>query len=297
MQTHWEHLVNGFNTIHAWGVPSLLNTPKVISGYILDAVIGTSYLRWALSSHDNTMSFDPFFEKINAYGIRFEVLKKLLRPEVFENTLEEVKQFLRERYEKYSDMESQRVWCFNLYHRQRFHVGPILWRLSFGSWPVSPVFSRRVLETAGGMPAATIADRKGQQELLCRKFKSLASIPMDRNSSDSMPLIPGFRDYISRSLNYRFNKIKDLPFIPIPQNRKEQRRYYRIYNLNNPGWTAVRKAAETNRQSVMHLFNEDIFNRLLPKPEESFQCKDEIVDSSGPKLLLGFMLWARNNLT
>jgi asparagine synthase (glutamine-hydrolysing) len=297
LQTKWEHLVNGFNTIHAWGIPSLLNTPKVITGYILDGVVGTSYLRWAFSSQDRTMSFDSFFEKINAYGIRFAVLQKLLRSDIFGDTLQEVKESIRQCYENYSDMESQRVWCFNLYHRQRFHVGPILWRLSFGSWPVSPVFSRNVLETAGGMPAATIADRKGQQDLLCRKFQSLASIPMDRNSFDTLPLLPGLRHYISRSINHRLKKIKKLPFIPDRQNREELRRYYRIYDPNNPGWRAVRETAEPNRKSVMHLFNEEVFNRLVPPPEEKLNCKDAIVDSSGPKLLLGFMLWAKENLS
>lgn len=297
LQSHWEHLVNGFNTIHAWGMPNLLRTPKVITGYVLDAVIGTRYLRWAFSPHNLTMSFDTFFEKINAYGIRYSVLQKLLRAEVFGNSLEEIRQKVRERYEQYSDMESQRVWCFNLYHRQRFHVGPILWRLSFGAWPVSPVFSRRVLETAGGMPAATIADRKAQEALLCQKFKGLATIPMDRNSLDSMPLLPGFRHYLSRSIYHRFRKLNKLGFLLSGNNPQEQRRYYRIYNLNSPGWVAVRKAAEPGRQSVMHLFNKDLFNQLLPLPEERFNCKDEIVDSSGPKLLLGFMLWAKDNLT
>ena len=81
-----------------------------------------------------------------------------------------------------------------------------------------------------------------------------------------------------------------------PAWRHERRYYYRVYDINNQGWRAVRNRAETARPRVLELFDRGALNALLPPPEAQVQCEDPIVDSSGMKLLLGFLLWSEEHL-
>ncbi len=298
LQARWEHGANGFNTIHSWGIhPYLKNSAdRVFTGYTLDAVMGTRNITWALSPSSNTMSFESFFNNLNAYGIHIDILKKLLKKEVFGDAVEEVKSRIQKVYEGYSDLESQRTWCFNLYHRQRYHVGPILWRLSFGAWPVSPIFDRNVLESAGGMPASTIADRRAQQEIVCNRFPALAALPLDRNNYNTEPLRPRLRHLLAKHLKYRLGPLNRINSFIKKKDDIERRRYFRIYDINGPGWVAVRHQAESYRKNVFHLFNKDILDKALPGPDAVLNLKSGISDASGIKSLLGFMLWTKDHL-
>lgn len=291
LQARWEHVVNGFNTIMKWGVWSSLRklAPRVVLGYVMDEVIGMVYLHWAYSPSSKTITFDTFWPRINAYGIRPEVLKRLLRPEVFRDLVDERMARIREVYQSYSEFESQRVRCFHLYNRQRFQGGGTAWALSFGAWPVMPVVDRRVLECIGGMPIATIADRRAERELLCAKFPKLAGLPLDRNAYETELLRPRLRYLLMKSMKRYLGRV--------PGRRQGERRYYyRIYDFNGPGWLAVRRQAEPYRERVLHLFNRDALAEFLPPPDVSVQLRDGIIEASGLKLLLGLMLWSKEYL-
>jgi hypothetical protein len=77
----------------------------------------------------------------------------------------------------------------------------------------------------------------------------------------------------------------------------ERRYYYRILDINNAGWRSVRRMAEPYREKVRHLFDEEVFNQLVPPSDVTVQFGNEpIAESSGMKLLIGFLLWSRDNL-
>ena len=296
LQARWEHVVNGFNNIMNWGVYPHLRalTPRVVVGYLMDSIVGGSHILWAYSPTDNTMSFEHFFEHINRWGIRPEVLQRLLRREVFGDLVQETIARIRKVYESYGEYEFQRAWCFDLHHRQRFHVGGGAWALSFGAWPVLPAVDHRVLETVGAMPAATLADRHAQQALLCRRFPRLARLPLDRNGYDTEPLRPRLRYLLAQGLArqlglHRLRRAWE-------RRNGERRYYYRIYDINGPGWVAVRRQAEPYRERVGHLFNQEVLTEILPGPNQPLPVQDGIIDASGAKSLLGFLLWAGDHL-
>jgi asparagine synthase (glutamine-hydrolysing) len=296
LQADWEHLSNGFNNICNWGIHSLLKgfAPRVIVGHTTDAVIGTRYINWAYSPSSHTMSFDTFFANLNSWGIRPSFLKRLLRRKIFGDLVDQTISRIRVVYESYSDIESQRAWCFNLYNRQRFHVAGAAWPMSFGAWPVIMALDRRFLETAGGMPASTIAERRAETELVCKRFPALAALPLDRNSYNTKPLQPRLRYQVSR---YFYNHLRPLGRLAhLARNGKPERRYYvRIYDFNNSGWLAVRHQAEAYRQRLFNIFNKDVLDELLPSPEVPIHFTDTIVKASGLKILLGLMLWSENH--
>ncbi|RMF38736.1 MAG: asparagine synthetase B family protein [Chloroflexi bacterium] len=296
LQARWEHLTNGFNDVMHWGIyPHLRGVaPRVITGYLMDAIVGGSHITWAYSPANNAMTFERFFDRINRWGIRPGVLQRLLRREVFGDLVQETIARIREVYQSYADRESQRAWCFDLHHRQRFHVGGGAWALSFGAWPVLPAVDHRVLETVGAMPAATLADRHAQQALLCRRFPRLARLPLDRNAYDTEPLRPRLRYLLVKGLSrqlglHRLRRVWE-------RRNGERRYYYRIYDINGPGWVAVRRGAEPHRERVLHLFHPEVLAEVLPAPDQPLPCRDGIIDASGAKTLLGFLLWARDHL-
>lgn len=296
LQAKWEHLANGFNNIWNWGIHSLVRdfAPRVIVGHTIDAVIGTRYINWAYSPSSHTMSFEAFFANLNSWGIRPAVLKRLLRREVFGDLVEHTISRIRTVYEDYSPLESQRAWCFNLYNRQRFHVGGAAWALSFGAWPVIVSLDHRLLETAGAMPASTIAERRAEIELLCKRFPELAALPLDRNSYNTKPLQPRLRYQVAK---YAYNHLRPLRRLAHSgKNGKLERRYYvRLYDFNSPGWLAVRRQAEPYRQRLFHIFNKDVLNELLPGPQIPINFTNMIAQASGLKILLGLMLWSKNH--
>ena len=294
LQAKWEQGAAGFNFIDKWGLVNILNdaAPRVITGYAMDGAIGTNWITSAMDSHSASMSFESFFCRVNAWGFQPALLKQLLRRDVFGNLVDETIEQMRSVYHSYSEHESQRAWCFNLYHRQRFHVMGAAWALSFGAWPVMPVLDRRILETSGAMPAATIAERRAQIELVCKRFPKLASLPVDRNSYNITPLRPRVRWLIAHGLYKRLvpplirRKITEYP-------GDERRYYYRTFDFNGPGWRKVRYIAEPNRERVYHLINRNELDKILPGPGISVKLRDGIIDASGLKSLIGFLLWSR----
>ncbi len=75
----------------------------------------------------------------------------------------------------------------------------------------------------------------------------------------------------------------------------ERRYYYRVCDINGPGWRAIRRQAEPHRERVLEVFNKEVLDTILPPPDVPLQLKDGIVDSSGLKSLLGFLLWSRDH--
>jgi asparagine synthase (glutamine-hydrolysing) len=291
----WEHLAGGLGNLTHWGLQEALDRipPRCASGYIMDSVVGGSHIHWAYSGETRAMSFERFFQRINRSGLAPDRLKRLLRPAVFGDLVEEVVARLRATYVSYADLESQRAWCFDLHHRQRFHVGRAVWPLCFATWPVLPALDRELLSVCGSFPASTLAERRAQDEILCTRFPHLAQLPLDRNSYDTEPLRPRLRHLLARSVR------RHLPVLRRARAGRdsagERRYYHRVYDINGPGWLAVRREAERYRERALDLLDRDALQQALPSPETRIIHEDPIAGTSGMKLLLGFLLWCRDH--
>jgi asparagine synthase (glutamine-hydrolysing) len=291
----WEHLAAGFNDLTNWGLRETLDAlpPRCVSGYTMDAVVGGSHIAWAYSPDSQTMSFERFFSLVNRSGLRPEVLRRLLRREVFGDLVADTLSQIRATYAGYASLESQRAWCFDLHHRQRFHVGRSLWPLSFGAWPVVPTLDRDLLAACGGLPASTLAERRAQDEILCQRFPELAALPLDRNSYDTAPLRPRLRHLAAQHIRTRLRFLRRAR--PFASRRVERRYYYRVFDINGPGWRAIRREAEPLREKLLDLFDRAALEELLPPPEAVASFEDPILGPSGMKLLLGLLLWLRDH--
>jgi asparagine synthase (glutamine-hydrolysing) len=287
----WDHCAPGSSLLIDWGVVDhLAQIPNpCVSGLCLD---------WVLGGHAPTvpnLSFDHFFAYQNAWGLPPDALAALLRRDVFRDLVVATKARIEAVYRGYSDVEWRRAWSFSLYHRNRFHIGSDAWRFSFGAWPILPANDRRLLELGASLPPAAAADRRAQYELLRTRFPKLARLPLDRNSPDVTPLSLSLTwlltEKVRSPLRRLRNKVKrQFGWMP------EQRRYYRVFDINNEGWRAVRRLAEPYRDLGYQFFEREALDNLWPRPEANFSVTDGITDVAAIKTILGFLIWADDHL-
>ncbi|NEP05691.1 MAG: hypothetical protein F6K34_13190, partial [Okeania sp. SIO4D6] len=286
---NWEHLAGGsggitgmFSDAHSY----LRDSPgTIINGFSMDRVVGG----WKNSD----VSFESAFKICNRRGYSPEVLSKLLNQDIFGNLVSDTIGILQKNYENYSDLEWQRPWCFSLYYSNRFVLGMMAWEISFGAWPILPILDRKLLETVVVLPPSTMNNRRAQKELVSTRFPQLAQLPLDHNSWNIEPLKP---TQTRQQLSLLFKAQQKWRRLKL-EFGYDQRYYYRILDINNAGWQAVRREAEPYRSKVEHLFNMDVFNELLPPPDVKLKFKsDSILEASGIKVLLGLLLWSKNHL-
>lgn len=280
LQAKWEHLGSGFSTIRMWGaIAPLRELPQhFVSGYNLESR-GREAIPFA---------FDELVSSGKIHGIQAATLRRLLRPDVFYGVVDRVEQRLRALYEADSAIGP---WRFFLAHDWRFHAGGIPWRLSFGSWPILPILDREVIEVIATLPASTLANRRAQDEILRRRFPDLARLPLDRNSHDTLPLLPS----AGRRIRHRIGRALEPIRWHIPR-RRERRYYHRMYDINSVGWRAVRRLAEPHRERLADIVSMAALAELVPPPDTHIAVENKIRDSYGTKQLLGLMLWSASHL-
>lgn len=290
----WLHCSTGFGSLAHWGSAARMGElpPRLVTGYAMDPIVGGAHITWALDRASRSMSFDAFFARINAHGVEEQTLRALLGDQG-SGLVDEARARIRAIYESYSDVGSQRAWCFDLHHRQRFHVANPAWFLSFGSWPAQPAVDSRVLAVAGGLPVGTLAERRAQDEILKRFLPALAELPLDRNSYNTEPLSPRFRYLVGQQIGTRLAPLTTR--LRRRNDRTEHRFYYRVFDFNSQGWQAVRRLAEPQREKLRDIFDGDRLDQYLPPPGVELRVKNGIVDSSGRKMLVGLMLWSRDH--
>lgn len=292
--TEWEHLANGGNLVFNWGLSEAvgsLSARRIVAGYVLDRALG-DVPDFGLDL--TSLPFDVYFDKMaNRWGIVPADLKKLVQRDVVGDAIDMIMASLKAKYESYGATGFRRILGFELQHRHRYHIGAAAWQLSFGAWPVFPVLDQEVLRLAAGLPLASIEHRRAQKELLCRKFPSLAALPLDRNDFDIRPLFPKKGTWLAEA-EYFF-KMKCWAW-----QRKvglEPRYYYRIFDINNAGWQSVRALAEEGRDTVTAVFHPDVLEEYLPHSGRPLCFEgDRIIAASKIKALMAFLRWSRGRM-
>jgi asparagine synthase (glutamine-hydrolysing) len=284
-QARWEHLASGFSSVHTWAVIAPLR--ELPSRFI------AGYLRETCEEGSAPFVYDELLRGAwKRRGVDAAMLRRLLRADVFDDALDRVAQKRREMYEGSCADERQRPWRFTLAHEGRSHSGGIPWRLSFGSWPILPILDRRVLEIISVLPQSSLADRRAQNDILRRRFSGLARVPLDRNSDDTLPLLPSVGQRILHSVRRAVEPIRR----HMPRTI-EPRYYHRMYDINSPGWRAIRGLAEPHREALSPFFHMDVLAALVPPPGARIEVRHTIADTFGTKLLLGLMLWSADHLS
>lgn len=293
VQANYEHLVGGFGNVYMWGLMEPLRRlpPTVVTGYLTDSIIAGK------STSPGLHDFDVALPRLVQRALSPEQLRRLLRRDLFGSAVEDAIDNLRTAWNDAAPAELQRPWQFQIAHSERCHVGAIPWRLAFGSWPLLPVLDRRLLDAVGAIPASSLANRRAQDEIMRRRFPRLARLPHVAANGDIVdPLVPSAGSRIARAAS-RLTGGRWRPVRARQTRGDRDRRFnYRMYDFNSPGWRAVRRRAEPERERLAGLFDMEALRAFVPPPDATLQLEHPIFDSVGRKLLVGLMLWAREHL-
>lgn len=296
ISARWTHGLSGFNTANYWAIPQILrqNEPasKVISGFILDYIVGPKGYNKPLQPFKNKNTFHLLFEKINRWGLNIEQINHLLYLNYHSDITQSVYDRLRKNYYSCATQEYKRVLLFGLSHRARFHLGGILWQMSFGTWPILPVLDRSLIRLMFGMPLATFWERRTQKQLVTQYFPELATIPLDNNSANPEVLAPTLKYQLKHRLK-NYNRFTSGIINKIKGSWKKKLYYRRTMNIDNEGWKLIRYEAEKYKKHTKPYFKPNVLQKILPSPSKDINIPLE--DASGLKTLLGFILWLRNN--
>ena len=295
---HWEHLSGGFSNLEmeASGETVGRAAPAFWSGYAVEDMLGGEAPRFGLNEKSGAWSFENTFRAVNHWGLPPAVFKTLLLPPEAEKLVQEQIEAFRRDYGRAGESPSQRAFRSKLATRIRFHIGTVLHRLCFNSWPLLPVFDRRLLDVFFNLPAAILLKRRLEKNLLIHRFPRLAEISREHNTFQLDLLrptgsarVPLLREAVAslerKTRRWYWRRWKKI----------EPRRYYRRYDLNSPMWRAVRAEAEPHRDRLDGWLDRKIVNDLLPSPDVELKLGDVFSEGAPRRTLLGLMLWAAQN--
>ena len=268
------------------GASPVLSVPgeRVVTGYLMDAIVGGSDIHWGYDGASRASGFEPFLAQLNRWGFDPATLSRLLRPEVFGDAVEAVTSRIREEYQAAGETDLERSWRTDLRYIQRFHVGRVFWRLTKSGWPSAPSVDQQVIALAGSFPLSLLADRQLEIQLLCRQFPELAQLPIDRNSYDTRAHDPRLRDLVAQDLWIKLRGLGER--VSLGRWTAPERRYYhRIFDFNAPGWREARRSVDLDREPAYQLFRPEAFDAIVPGAETTM-TGDAIKEASGIKALL-----------
>ncbi len=284
----WEHLANGFSHLESESSAEFVGqiAPRFWSGFSLEDVMGGAGIPFGWDKEKQLYSYETFFARLNVWGISPAILPKLLRcPDSIERVQSVMADFRRD-YQEAAASDRQRAAFLKLLTRARLHVGGVIHRMSFRSWPLLPFLDCALLEKLLSLPPELTRDRQLQKDLLRHRCPALAEIPREHNSFFLEPLNPTFLARQKALFQKRWRR-----WYWSKWKQEEPRRYYRCYDLNNPEWLAVRLAAEPLRSRTEGWLNRRTLDELLPHAGSRVAYKDPIGHSGAARLLLGLLLW------
>ena len=290
LAARWEHSQNGFSSLYHWKLiePLARFGSLVANGLVMDAVVGGSHILWAYDPVRRTMSFESFWRRLNRHGLPAATVRDIAKSAEMRDAVHWVQEEAEALFNSQGDTVAHRAFAFDLRYRQRFHVARGAWATSFGSWPVMPILDRDLLAVAGGIPAASLGDRRCESALLMRVFPRLARIPLDRNGQPEA-LLPRFRHQIVRHLRTSVVRFGGRA-VQSALSPREPRRYVRIYDVNNAAWRTIRQQAEPFRDMLHEWFDAERLANCWPGPRVTAPAVDKIVDSAAMKNLIGLAL-------
>jgi asparagine synthase (glutamine-hydrolysing) len=261
---------------------SLPQYGQLVSGFLMDAVTGGSHIDWIYDPTSRTTGFDPFLERLNFHGIPPDALRRLLRRDVFGDAVDEAWTLVRRSFDDCGGSDPERAWRYDMTHRQRFWVGPRVFRQAKSSWPCLPHLDRSVISTVAAMPPAVFASRMVEIEQCKAHSPDLAEIPLDRATHHVTALIPRWHEVLSAAAARAVRQVRDRT----PWRQPDTRRFTRIFDIESDAWQTARNSLEHVRRSAYDLFEPTELDRMLPPVGTPMPGPSTYPRSNGAKIVL-----------
>lgn len=291
----WEAMESAPGTGGGGGMAEALRhaRPHVVSGYMADSVFGAVTAGKSFNRETRRSSAEHFIGRLNVWAVPLGVLPRLMRRDVFGDSLTQTLEELREDFMQSGDTWMVRAWLFDLAHRQRFIMGRMLVRIAERAWPRAPQLDREVLRVTAGVPMPLIGKKRLEREILERFHTALARVPLDRNDLDTTPMLPGAVDLIRAGIDRRIRRVREQVGLPRP----ERRYYHRTFDFNGAPWRRTRLAAAGDRERLYALFDREALDAYLPAADARWQPTGKVEGAAGVKMLTALGVWLRVGLT
>lgn len=242
---------------------------RIVTGYLLDAVLGGSHLAWSTEPPAGRRGFPVLLRQLNRWGMPLDMLRGVLRSDGLEQ-LEELLAECESTYLQCGTSDPQRAWQYDLRHRQRHYIGIIPWVYCDSAWPLIPAADARLLALCARVQPALLANRLLQDEVLRQCWPELARLPVDRATGDITPLKPPLRWEIASAIGKR---------LPWPRRRRADDLFYtRLLSVNSAGWMALRaKAHAAGVDAWPDAFDRDRLRALVPDPQQELRGEHAIL--------------------
>jgi hypothetical protein len=258
---------------------------QTYNGFFLDAVLHPFN---GIPDAENLPTFEAEFRrKMNAFGIAPQKLKSLFH---HSDDQDAVGTALAEMEMEWNGLsEDPRVRYRQMLHRFRtnHHLGGILWKTAFASWPVFVALDIPLLRRLMDFPPDFFRDRRLERAMLIRLNPALAKIPLDGNSLRPKPLIAN----LGARLDLKARQLRER-FFP-PTIRHDPRRYHRILNMNGEAWSEIRRETDALRGHLETLFDRKALKAYFPRPRHPVPTEtgDAISNHAGRRMLAGLAIY------
>ncbi|MEX0669558.1 MAG: asparagine synthase-related protein, partial [Pirellulales bacterium] len=165
-------------------------SPEFWSGFVADDILGGYAARFGRDQVGTRWSAANFFDRINRWGLPPAACGELLSGADGAGIVEMLIADFRRAYDAGPGSPFQQSFRMKLATRVRHHIGSVLHRISFHSWPLLPVLDRRIVHAMFNAPFDHIANRQLEVRLLGRSAPALANVPLDTNSFRLEPVRP-----------------------------------------------------------------------------------------------------------
>jgi len=308
LSTTWQHCSEGFTGVSFWGFYKQLRktAPYVITGFAGDGILGTM-VDWSRRGFEHSASFETLFKTINAQAFNPRLLKKLLKKEYYDAFISETLKRIKEMHDGYPGLEFQKTWGFGLNQRIRFHDLSGIWPLSFGAWPILPFADHKVLETAGGFPIESLANRRVERELLRTKFPKLARLALAGSTLNAASIVLDSRSNAQQQIFgtkgiWKLRILREVRDQLLARTRGERRYWPRVSHFDSPGWKIIRKTAEPYVPLTTRFLRKESVDELIPSADSSYlQVRRKmkqfgVSETSSLRIVLGLAIWSKDHL-
>jgi len=175
--------------------------------------------------------------------------------------------------------------------RVRNGIATSLHLTTFTSWPLLPVTDRRFFSAVLGLPVEAYWHRRLTRLMTSARAPGLNAIPVDASSFRFDPLgSPGARSgALSRIATAVRKRLRQVYWRRV--RGFDPRRYQRLFQVDQPRWVAVRRAAEAVRPRLHAMLDAATLERVLPAPAVQVRDRDSVTGGGVIRLLTALALW------
>ncbi|MES2660736.1 MAG: asparagine synthase-related protein [Verrucomicrobiota bacterium] len=269
----------------------LAPTPRAaqtFNGFFMDSIFDPFA---GIADESKPRGFEAEFKrKMNSFGIAPGRLKAMLIDAGHRQAVDEAVAEMRAEWDGLSENPRIRIWQMLQHFRTNHHIGGIVWKNSFVSWPVFPSLDVPMIRRLMDFPVAHFRQRALERAMLARMNPALAKIPLDGNSLHPRPVIdtPGAR--LGREC-----RILRARWFPRTASQ-DTRRYHRVLNMNAEAWKDLRKQTDGLRGSLEEIFHRKKLAVYFPRSRKPVPVeKDAISEHGGRRMLAGLALYLARN--